>query len=89
MENSFTDEAEIKEENGSSKTAEETEEEKLLKEMETLTRKIKKFQEKFEGKVELEFKGYAEMSDQLATQLPDGTIEIQDEMSSELKKVIY
>jgi hypothetical protein len=59
----------------------------ILKEMEELTRKIKKFQEKYQGKVELEFKGYADMPNQIATQLPDGTVEIQDEMSTELKKV--
>ncbi len=59
----------------------------ILKEMEELTRKIKKFQDRFEGKVELEFNGYANIPDQIATQLADGTVEIQDEMSKELKKV--
>jgi uncharacterized protein YukE len=59
----------------------------ILKEMEELTRKIKKFQDRFEGKVELEFNGYANIPDQKATQLADGTVEIQDEMSKELKKV--
>ena len=59
----------------------------VLKEMEELTKKIKKFQERFQGKVSYEYKGYADIPDQTATLNPDGSLEIENEMSHELKKV--